>query len=88
MTHPLAHYLEPLPLIAVLRGITPEEIPAVGAALVAQGFAILEVNGAIGSRRLRHRPRPNALPRLQGPQRNAGRQTPSAVKPKQRPRRR
>ena len=26
-------YLDPLPLIAVLRGITPEEIPAVGAAL-------------------------------------------------------
>lgn len=43
MANPLAHYLEPLPLIAVLRGITPEEIPAVGAALVAQGFALLEV---------------------------------------------
>ncbi len=27
----------------MLRGITPEEIPAVGAALVAHGFAILEV---------------------------------------------
>ena len=34
MTNPLARYLDPLPLIAVLRGITPEEIPAVGAALV------------------------------------------------------
>jgi len=43
MTNPLARYLVPLPLIAVLRGITPEEIPAVGAALVAHGFAILEV---------------------------------------------
>ena len=43
MNNPLARYLDPLPLIAVLRGITPEEIPAVGAALVAQGFAILEV---------------------------------------------
>ena len=43
MTNPLARYLDPLPLIAVLRGITPEEIPAVGAALVAHGFAILEV---------------------------------------------
>jgi 2-dehydro-3-deoxyphosphogalactonate aldolase len=43
MTHTLVPYLEPLPLIAVLRGITPEEIPAVGAALVANGFRILEV---------------------------------------------
>jgi 2-dehydro-3-deoxyphosphogalactonate aldolase len=43
MTNPLAPYLDPLPLIAVLRGITPEEIPAVGAALVAHGFRILEV---------------------------------------------
>jgi 2-dehydro-3-deoxyphosphogalactonate aldolase len=43
MTNPLARYLDPLPLIAVLRGITPAEIPAVGAALVAHGFAILEV---------------------------------------------
>jgi 2-dehydro-3-deoxyphosphogalactonate aldolase len=43
MTNPLARYLDPLPLIAVLRGITPEEIPAVGAALVAHGFRILEV---------------------------------------------
>ena len=43
MTNPLARHLDPLPLIAVLRGITPEEIPAVGAALVAHGFGILEV---------------------------------------------
>ena len=43
MTNPLARYLDPLPLIAVLRGITPEEILAVGAALVGHGFAILEV---------------------------------------------
>ena len=43
MTPTLAPYLDPLPLIAVLRGITPEEIPAVGAALVANGFRILEV---------------------------------------------
>jgi 2-dehydro-3-deoxyphosphogalactonate aldolase len=43
MTSTLVSYLEPLPLIAVLRGITPEEIPAVGAALVANGFRILEV---------------------------------------------
>ena len=43
MTNPLAPHLDPLPLIAVLRGITPEEISAVGAALTAHGFGILEV---------------------------------------------
>jgi len=42
-THPLTDYLEPLPLIAVLRGITPEEIAGVSGALVAEGFRILEV---------------------------------------------
>ena len=41
--HPLAPYLSPLPLIAVLRGITPEEIEAVGGALVDAGFRVLEV---------------------------------------------
>jgi 2-dehydro-3-deoxyphosphogalactonate aldolase len=39
----LRSYLHPLPLIAVLRGITPAEIDAVGAALVDNGFRILEV---------------------------------------------
>lgn len=39
----LASYLDPLPLIAVLRGITPEEIDAVGAALAGAGFRVLEV---------------------------------------------
>ena len=39
MKNPLACYLDPLPLIVVLRGITTEEIPAVGAALTAHGFA-------------------------------------------------
>jgi len=43
MSNPLARYLDPLPLVAVLRGITPEEIPAIGAVLVAQGLRILEV---------------------------------------------
>ena len=43
MINALVPYLDPLPLIAVLRGITPEEIPAVGAALVANDFRILEV---------------------------------------------
>jgi len=41
--HSIADYLDPLPLVAVLRGITPAEIPAVAAALVAEGFRILEV---------------------------------------------
>lgn len=39
----LSDYLAPLPLIAVLRGITPEEIPAVADALAAEGFRVLEV---------------------------------------------
>ena len=39
----LRSYLRPLPLIAVLRGITPAEIDAVGAALIDNGFRILEV---------------------------------------------
>lgn len=39
----LVDYLEPLPLVAVLRGITPEEIPAVADGLYAEGFRILEV---------------------------------------------
>jgi 2-dehydro-3-deoxyphosphogalactonate aldolase len=39
----LLSYLAPLPLIAVLRGISPEEIPAIGAALADNGFRILEV---------------------------------------------
>ena len=43
MADHLANFLEPLPLIAVLRGVTPEEIPAVGTALAAHGFRIIEV---------------------------------------------
>jgi 2-dehydro-3-deoxyphosphogalactonate aldolase len=41
--NPLSEYLTPLPLIAVLRGLSPEEAPAVGDALVDSGFRILEV---------------------------------------------
>src|SRR6185437_15053601 len=43
--HPmkLGDYLSPLPLVAVLRGITPEEIPAIADALYGEGFRILEV---------------------------------------------
>lgn len=39
----LRDYLVPLPLIAVLRGITPPEIDSVAAALTEHGFRILEV---------------------------------------------
>jgi 2-dehydro-3-deoxyphosphogalactonate aldolase len=41
--NPLLRYLDPLPLIAVLRGITPEEVPAISGALIAEGFRVLEV---------------------------------------------
>ena len=36
-------YLQPLPLVAVLRGITPAEVPGVADALYGEGFRILEV---------------------------------------------
>jgi len=39
----LHRYLKPLPLVAVLRGITPDEIDTVSAALYDNGFRILEV---------------------------------------------
>jgi len=39
----LRPYLHPLPLIAVLRGITPAEIDGIGSALSDNGFRILEV---------------------------------------------
>jgi 2-dehydro-3-deoxyphosphogalactonate aldolase len=35
--------LQSLPLIAVLRGITPEEIPSIAGALYDEGFRVLEV---------------------------------------------
>jgi 2-dehydro-3-deoxyphosphogalactonate aldolase len=37
------HWLEPLPLIAILRGLRPEESVAVGSAIVDAGFRMLEV---------------------------------------------
>lgn len=32
-----------LPLVAILRGLTPDEAPAIGAALHAEGFGLIEV---------------------------------------------
>jgi len=39
----LRAYLAPLPLVAVLRGIMPGEVEAIGATLTEHGFRILEV---------------------------------------------
>jgi 2-dehydro-3-deoxyphosphogalactonate aldolase len=39
----LQSFLAPLPLIAVLRGIAPAEVPAIAGALTDNGFRILEV---------------------------------------------
>jgi 2-dehydro-3-deoxyphosphogalactonate aldolase len=40
---PLRDYLDPVPLVAVLRGITPGEVEPIGAALTDNSFRILEV---------------------------------------------
>jgi len=39
----LADFLTPLPLVAVLRGISPAEVPDVADALTGAGFRVLEV---------------------------------------------
>ena len=39
----IADFLSPLPLVAVLRGISPPEVPAVADALTDAGFRVLEV---------------------------------------------
>ena len=39
----LADFLTPLPLVAVLRGISPPEVPDVAGALTGAGFRVLEV---------------------------------------------
>jgi 2-dehydro-3-deoxyphosphogalactonate aldolase len=39
----LAHYLDRLPLVAILRGVTPAEVVGIGRALVDAGFSIIEV---------------------------------------------
>jgi 2-dehydro-3-deoxyphosphogalactonate aldolase len=43
MNEPLARHFAELPLIAILRGVTPAEAPAIGIALVEAGFRIVEV---------------------------------------------
>ncbi len=42
-SHALAQAMAQLPLIAILRGLTPAEAPAIGEALVSSGFALIEV---------------------------------------------
>jgi len=39
----LASALQKLPLVAILRGLTPSEAPAIGQALTGAGFVLLEV---------------------------------------------
>jgi 2-dehydro-3-deoxyphosphogalactonate aldolase len=39
----LAPYLDRLPLVAILRGVTPPEVVGIGGALVDAGFSIIEV---------------------------------------------
>jgi 2-dehydro-3-deoxyphosphogalactonate aldolase len=40
---PLQELLAPLPLIAILRGVTPAEVTEIGGVLVAAGFVAIEV---------------------------------------------
>jgi 2-dehydro-3-deoxyphosphogalactonate aldolase len=39
----LQRFLDPLPLVAILRGVGPSEIEAIGDALIASGFRIIEI---------------------------------------------
>jgi len=39
----LAPYLDRMPLVAILRGVTPAEVVGIGRALVGAGFSIIEV---------------------------------------------
>ena len=39
----IQHFLDRLPLVAILRGVTPDEVLSVGAALVSAGFVVIEV---------------------------------------------
>jgi 2-dehydro-3-deoxyphosphogalactonate aldolase len=39
----LEPYLQPLPLVPILRGITPDEVPGITDVLLAEGYRLLEV---------------------------------------------
>jgi len=39
----LHHYLDPCPLVAIIRGVTPDEAEAIGEAIVEAGIRIIEV---------------------------------------------
>ncbi|MBR0680693.1 2-dehydro-3-deoxy-6-phosphogalactonate aldolase [Roseomonas eburnea] len=39
----LAPWLDACPIVAILRGVTPEEVEPIGAALIAAGLSIIEV---------------------------------------------
>jgi 2-dehydro-3-deoxyphosphogalactonate aldolase len=39
----IQHYLDRLPLVAILRGVTPDEVVSIGEALTTAGFVIIEV---------------------------------------------
>jgi 2-dehydro-3-deoxyphosphogalactonate aldolase len=39
----LKHWLQRCPLVAILRGVRPDEVDSIGAVLVETGFAIIEV---------------------------------------------
>ncbi len=43
MTHPLDHFLTESPLVAILRGVTPDTVLAIGQALFDAGFRAIEV---------------------------------------------
>jgi 2-dehydro-3-deoxyphosphogalactonate aldolase len=43
MHETLSHAMAELPLVAILRGVRPDEVEAIGAALLEAGFRILEV---------------------------------------------
>ncbi len=43
MDHALSSALAACPLIAILRGIKPDEVPSIGEALITAGFRVIEV---------------------------------------------